>query len=164
MSVNIKSKTIDDLGIDASKQYAENQRLYDPSLIEESRLVAPRSQIPTVMPYAPSEMDAYFSVGKGNSWALFTPPPEFVVYGENFFSYQLIPSLGPQEKQDADAEKLQHLEDFLDKERGKKGQSNDDEEEDEEQKERLIAMFQCLQKLDKTLNLINARRNQYQRG
>lgn len=164
--MSVKSRTIDNLGLEASVQYAENQKLYDARLMEESRLIPQRTQTPAVKPYIPAEVDQLFTIGRGASWALFTPPPDFFIYGEALFSYQLVPSLGPQEKQEADAEKLSHLEEYLSKEkkRGKKRESEEEHQEEEKEKETLIAMFQVLGKLDKVLALINSRRNQYQRG
>ena len=164
--MTIKPRTIDNLGMEASVQYAENQKQYDARMMEESRLIPSKSAVPSVKPYAPSEFDQYFSIGKGQSWAIFQPPPDFYIYGESIFSHQLIPSLGSQEKQEADAEKLEHIEDYLSKEekRGKKRESEDEHDSEERERETLIAMFQCLNKLDKVLVLINSRRNQYQRG
>ena len=164
--MSVKPRTIDNLGLEASVQYAENQKLYDARLMEESRLVPQRSQTPSVKPYVPIEVDQYFTIGRGSSWALFTPPPDFFIYGDTLFSHQIIPSLGPQEKQEADAEKLEHLEDYLSKEqkRGKKRESKDQQEQDQRERETILAMFKVLKDLDKVLALINSRRNQYQRG
>jgi len=164
--MSVKSRTIDNLGLEASVQYAQNQKDYDPRLIEESRLIPQKAEVSTYKPYVPSELDAFFTIGKGASWALFMPPPDYFTSGKALFSYQLIPSLGTQEKQEADAEKLEHLEEYLAKQqkRGKKRQSKEGHEEEEEDREILIAMFKCLHKLDKTLTLINSRRTQYQRG
>ena len=157
--------TIDNLGIQASVQYAENQKQYDPRLIEESRLIPRKSEVPSVTPYISSEVDPFFTIARETSWALFTPPPNFSIYGENLFSYQIIPSLGTQEEQEADVEKLQHFEEELTKQRKKRAKKqNTDAGEEEREREALITMFQIVKNLDKVLTLINARRNQYQRG
>jgi hypothetical protein len=159
-----KSRTIDNLGIQASIDYAKNLELYDSSFIEESRLIPQKTEIASIRPYIPSEVDAFFNPARESSWALFTPPPNYFTYNKALFSYQLVPSLGSQEKQQADADKLEQLEDYLDKRRGKEGKNERERDEEEEERETLLAMFHCLRRLDKTLGLINSRRNQYQRG
>ena len=94
------------------------------------------------------------------------PPPEALFSARSVFSYQLIPSLGSYEQQEADADKLAALEDAI--EHHKQGQQSSDQEreDEEEEKERKIiaALLQCIEKLDRSLSQINARRNQYQRG
>ena len=164
--MTIKSRTIDNLGIDASVRYAKDQTLLEPHYTsEESRLIPQRTEIATTRPCVPSEFDQLFSTGTHLAWALFSPPPN-EAYGKRLFSYQLIPSLGGYEKLEADASKLEGVEDLLQKDQDKKRDRGKDQEEKEEKEElkMLKALFQCIEKLDKTLSLINARRNQYQRG
>ncbi len=104
---------------------------------------------------------------------MFSPPPDFYTYAKPLFSYQLIPSLGSYEKQETDTDKLNDMEDVLKKphnrdrsKKEQKGQSDQEKENQEEEKERkvLAALLQCIARLDKSLSLINSRRNQYQRG
>jgi len=150
MTVN-KPRTIDNLGIDTSIRYAKDQELLkDVRLIEESRWVAPKSEITVTKPYIPSEYDQLFSAARTAAWASFAPPPGYDAMARAIFSYQLIPSLGTPEEQEADNEKL--------------GRDKEDNEDGEQQRETLEALFQCIEKFDKTLTLINSRRNQYQRG
>lgn len=164
--MSVKPRTIDNLGVEASIQYVDNLKYQDSQLGEVSKFISRKAEIPSVKPYISPETERFFNIGRAASWAIFTPPPEYFIYGDTLFSYMIVPSLGSQEEQEADLEKLQHLEDYLSKKKkgGKKRESKEDQEEEAKQKNALIAMFQCLQKLDKSLSLINARRNQYQRG
>jgi len=165
--MSIKSRTIDNLGIGANERYAKDQQLFEPKLIEESRLVSQKTEVSVLKPYVSIEFEQLFSLGKRVPWATFAPPPNYYVQAKPLFSYQLIPSLGGYEKQEADEDKLEALEDSLKKPHKKQSPDfSDEKEEEEEERERqiLMSLFRCITKLDKTLSLINARRNQYQRG
>lgn len=144
-----KPRTVDNLGIDASIRYAKDKELFEAGLIEESHLVSQKTAIPVSKPYIPSEYDPLFSVGKSLRWAHFSPPSEYLrAYARSLFSYQLIPSLGPYEKQDEDEDKLTQLEEA--------GEGED--------LQAIIALFKCVRGLDKILATIQMKRNQYQRG
>ena len=164
--MSVKPRTIDNLGIEASVRYAKDKELFEARFIEESRLVSQKTEISVARPYVPSEFDQLFVIGKTISWASFLPPPEYFAYARPIFSYQLIPSLGGYEKQEADSDKLAALEDAINKQKGSKKQDQSDKERQEEEKERqtIAALLECISRLDKTLVLINSRRNQYQRG
>ena len=153
--MSIKSRTIDNLGLESSVRYAKDQTELDPQLIKDSRLITPWIEVAATKPYIPSEFDKLFSAKPTIQWAVFSEPPTYDVQPRSLFSYQLIPSLGSSEKQEAEAEKLEALKETLGKEKGT---------QDENQRKRLLEFFKCLEKLDKTLLFINSRRNQYQRG
>lgn len=164
--MTIKPRTIDNLGVDASIRYAKDQELFETSFIEESRLIPKKTEMTIAKPSALSEFDQVYTVGKTISWALFSPPPNFYTYDKGLFSYQLIPSLGNYEKLEADSDKIETLEDVIEKFHDGQEQDQSDQEREKDEKDRqiLLALFQCIDKLNKTLTLINARRNQYQRG
>lgn len=152
-----KSRTIDNLGADASIRYARDKELFEPKFIEESRFVSGKTEIPSLKPYAPSEFDQMFSSRKTSSWASFSAPPESLTNPNTLFSYQLIPSLGEGIQDDGPL----FLEDALQKMKGSKKKKS---KKEEEEKEILSLLLACIQKIDKSLALINSRRNQYQRG
>lgn len=164
--MTVKPRTIDNLGVDASIRYAKDQELLEPRLIEESRLIPQKTEVTVAKPLELSEFEKTYSLGRTSSWALFSPPPDFYSRDKGLFSYQLIPSLGGYEKLEADSDKIETLEDVLEKsdEREGRGQSDQEREKDEKSRQTLLALFQCIDKLNKTLAMINARRNQYQRG
>jgi hypothetical protein len=169
MSINtgsIKSRTIDNLGLESSVRYAKDVEANDIRLIEDSKIVSRRIEVSVTKPYAPSEFDQLFSFGKSVQWALFTPPPGTESHTRPLFSHQLIPSLGTAEKQEASIDKISGLEDALNKPRKKRLGTWDEQEEKEEQEERktLSALLKCIERLDRTLTFINVRRNQYHRG
>ncbi len=156
-----KPRTIDNLGTEASIRYARDKELFEPKFIEESRFVSGKTEIPSSKPYAPSEFDQMFSSRKTNVWASFSAPPDSLANPNTLFSYQLIPSLGEGVQEDG----VLFLEDALQKKKGsKKRKSKKDKEEEEEEKGLLSLLLACIQKIDKSLALINSRRNQYQRG
>ncbi len=166
--MSIKSRTIDNLGIETSSRYARDQATLDTKLIEESRFIPQKAETAVLRPYVSSDFEEYLMSGKLVLWASFEPPPEGFMGTKPLFSYQLIPSLGGYEKQEEDTTKLEALEDTINKQfkEGKRDQKRDQQEGREEEKERkvLLGLLQTIEKLDRTLTLINSRRNQYQRG
>lgn len=162
-----KPRTIDNMGIETSSRYARDKATsaLDSKLIEDSRFIPLKTEVSVVKPYLPTEFEMYLAPGKLILWASFSPPPEYFGYGKPLFSYQLIPSLGGYEKQEADEDKLEALEDTISKsfKEGKQGGGQEQQEEEKERKT-LVSLLQTIGKLDRTLTLINARRNQYQRG
>lgn len=170
--MSTKPRTIDNLGIESSVRYAKDMELLDTKLVEESRWIPQKTEVAVIKPYAPSEFDSRFSLGKSTLWASFSPPPSFQTQSSLLFSYQLIPSLGGYEKQEADGDKLEGIEDVLKKpfkrrqrdEEGSFSDSQKDSQQEEKERQILIALLRCISKLDRSLNLINGRRNQYQKG
>ncbi|HEX2583270.1 MAG TPA: DUF5399 family protein [Chlamydiales bacterium] len=161
--MSIKPRTIDNLGMESSVRYAKDKEQLDLRLVEDSKWISKRIEISVTKPYVPSEFEKLFSAKPTLQWALFSAPPAYEAHTQALFSYQLIPSLGSNEKQEADAEKLIALEESLKKER-RPSKDGEEQQEEERKRKRLLAFFKCLEKLDQTLTFINARRNQYQRG
>lgn len=153
--MSIKSRTIDQLGVGASSRYAKDQALLDKKLVDESRFIPQKTEVSVVKPYPATEFDDYLGPTK-TSWASFQPPPEHA--GTSLFSFQLVPSLGTYEKQDADTEKLEALEEAIASSMGSSKQ------EDERERKTVLNLLKTVGQLDRTLEMINARRNQYQRG
>lgn len=161
--MSVKPRTIDNLGMDTSVRYAKDKELLDLRMVEDSKWISKRIEVSVTKPYVPSDFDKLFSAKPTMQWALFSAPPEFEAHTRALFSYQLIPSLGTNEKQESDTEKLIALEDALDKEK-RQGKDDREQQEDEHDRKRLLALLKCIEKLDNTLIFINSRRNQYQRG
>lgn len=153
--------TVDNLGLRASIRYAKDMEMLDAQLVQDSRFIPSKTETSVLRPYVPAEFESLFQTGTATIWALFNAPP--APSGQNLFSFQLIPSLG------SDEEHFQQLEDVLKKPLTRKQgdpEREQKEKEQQEEKERkiLLHLIEVLSKLDKTLLLINARRNQYQRG
>lgn len=162
--MTVKSRTIDNLGIETSSRYARDKAQLDTKLIDDSRFIPLKTEVSVVKPYLPTEFEEYLMAGTLTLWASFEPPPEYLVYTKPLFSYQLIPSLGGYEKQEADSDKLEALEDTLNKSFKEGKRDNQEQQEDERERKTLLSLLQVIGKLDRTLGLINSRRNQYQRG
>lgn len=161
MTVN-KPRTIDNLGVETSSRYARDKATLDTKLIEESRFIPLKTEVSVVRPYLPTALEEYLMPDKLTIWASFAPPPEFFTQTKPLFSYQLIPSLGGYEKQEADTDKLEALEDTLNKSFKERGGGQ--EQQEEKERKTLLTLLQVIGKLDRALTLVNARRNQYQRG
>ena len=159
--MTVKPRTIDNMGIETSSRYARDKAALDTKLIEDSRFVPLKTEVSVVKPYLPTEFEEYLGPNRLTLWASFSPPPDYLAYAKPLFSYQLIPSLGGYEKQEADTDKLEALEDALNKP-FKQGQQ--EQQEEERERKTLVNLLQTIGKLDRTLSLINSRRTQYQRG
>lgn len=159
-----KPRTIDNLGIETYSQYAKNQATLNPKWVEESRFIPQKAEVSVVKPYLPAELREYLDPLQKTLWASFTPPPYYFIYAKPLFSHQLIPSLGNSEKQEEDLGKLEALQDSLQKAFKEGKQEQHEQQEEEREKKVLLSLLQTIGKLDRTLSLINARRNQYQRG
>jgi hypothetical protein len=159
--MTVKPRTIDNMGIDTSSRYARDKASLDTKLIDESRYIPNKTEVSVVKPYFPTEFEEYLFPNKLTLWASFSPPPDYLAYAKPLFSYQLIPSMGGYEKQEADSDKLEALEDSLNKQ-SKDGKQ--DQQEEERERKILMKLLKTVGTLDRTLILINSRRNQYQRG
>ena len=51
-------RTIDNLGIDVSTRYAEDQKVLDQSLVKEARGIQVQTEIEVTTPFYPSELEA----------------------------------------------------------------------------------------------------------
>ncbi len=162
--MTVKPRTIDNLGIETSSRYARDKAQLDTKLIEESRFIPLKAEVSVVKPYLPTEFEEYLMPGKLTLWASFEPPPEYLSHTGTLFSYQLIPSLGNYEKQEADTDKLQALEDTIHKQFKEGKQDQQQNQEEEKERKTILGLLQTIDKLDRALSLINSRRNQYQRG
>jgi hypothetical protein len=159
-----QSKTIDNLGVDISIRYAQNDDLYDENIIKDSKSIPKFTQLSINIPYFPSEVDELFGYEhKASSWAEFSPPTSFLTSNIQLFSYQIIPSLGPIEKQEEEKEKIKRKKKKM-KSKKSLAQIEKEEEHDEEDREILINLFECLFILNKNLEDINAKRGQYHKG
>lgn len=149
--MSIKFRTIDDLGIDASKQYAQNQTELDRTFLEDSQLVAQKAEIPGISPYQPSSFEEQFSVGRQTRWAGFSKPPLYASTSGRLFTYQLAPSFGGLDEQQDRLDEFKNTQTSL-------------SEKEKKEHDILSHMLEDLIKMGRTFELIQARRSQYHQG
>ena len=168
-------RTIDNLGVDVSTRYAEDQKQLDTELIKQARLVPGRTEIDVSAPFFPSEMDALLDLQPTHYvWAIFPPPSRYFEQRKRLFTFQLIPSMGTDEKKEAQMEKLLSKMRTLaeqkkerDKEqKDKKKQYEEDLllEVEEKEKNILTTLLNKIALFDKLIVEINSRRSQYHKG
>lgn len=138
----LKSRTIDSLGVEPSNRYAKDQALRDLPLINDSKVI--RTEVSVITPSIPGEFDAHFTLTRAAPWAIFPPRPEGLEYA-TLFSYQLIPSWGGTEKQQALIDKVEAM-------------------NDSPERTIVLTMLQRIGALDRDLALINNNRNRWQKG
>lgn len=151
--MTLKPRTIDDLGIDASKQYAKNQQTIDRRLIEESKYRGQFEPGAVLTPYIPAEYIEGFTIGSVAIWAGFTTPQDYDARSSRLYSYQMIPSLGGSEEMQATFDKLENIEKTVPQDKT-----------DQYEYKTILSFVQLLIASNRTFELIRARCNQYQRG
>ena len=140
----VKPLTIDQMGIGPSARYARDQAALDRKTIEDSRSPT-RTDISVVTPHIATEFQEYLSP-KVTSWALFSPPPQYLAHAHPLFTYQLVPSLGDCE------------------EKGDLIEALEIRPEEEKEKKTLMRCLKTMVELDRMSEKIEAARNQYHRG
>jgi hypothetical protein len=174
-----RSKTIDDLGIGTSVRYAKDQEYLDKTFSKASVFVPEQTQIDVSVPCFSSEFDMMFEISQRNKgWAAFLTPPGFKEQKKRLFTFQILPSLGPEEAQQIHADRIRSR---LETDRAKRKKEKDKKEregrekkapfeediefqEEEKESEVIIRLIELISNLDRILVEINSRRNQYQRG
>ncbi len=169
-------RTIDNLGVDVSTRYAEDQQWLDEKIIKESRSIPSQTEINVSLPSFSSEVDTLLhSESTQHVWANFFAPDRYFEQRGRLFTFLMIPSLGSEEKKEAQTQKiLAKLKSIVekrkaDKEKEKKQKREtwiEDKEAEEEEKEKkaLTSLLETISLLDKFLIDINSRRSQYQKG
>ncbi len=162
-----ESRTIDNLGFEASVRWATDQEFLDKTLLKDSPFIPKETQVDVYTPFYTSQFDAIFQLqNRHQQWALFAPPLGYHTQKMRLFTHQIIPSLGTEQLQQNQIQKIQKR-----KKRDKKKQKTvhqwqEEREEQEEIRESkaLINLLEYLATLDQLLATINARRSQYSKG
>lgn len=163
------ARTIDDLGMDAYSKYAEDKAATDETLLQESKFAPRGAEKDVTLPSFPSEFDLLLKTNERNQpWAAFFSPTHYHEQKKRVFRFQLIPSLGSEEKQASQQERI--------KEKAEKDEEHSlshpatsweeerDREEEKKEKEILLKLLSRVHILEKDLIDIYSRRNQYQKG
>ncbi len=171
-------RTIDNLGVDVSTRYAEDQKTLDTKLIKEARSVQGQAIVDVTTPAFSSELDALLqSEHVQVPWALFTAPLGYNEQKRRLFTFQVIPSLGSEDRQESKAQKIlaklktlsekklkRREEGEEEKEKEREAEQENEYDEMEREKKILISLLDTISQLDKLMVDINSRRSQYQKG
>lgn len=171
----VEPRTIDNLGIETSVRWAQDQKFLDKTLIKESPFVTLSSRVDVAVPFFKSEFDSLFqTTQRFVPWALISSPKGYNLQLMRLFTFQTIPSLGTEEFLTAQIEKIKDKIDASKEERAKrlsKGEGapyrwEDTKEEEDEtrQAKTFTALLEYLQTVDTLLIQINSRRSQYSKG
>ena len=167
-------RTIDNLGVDVSTRYAEDQKILDESLVKESQAIPVQAGIEVTAPYFPTEIDALLHILPSQiTWASFTAPSLYFEQRKRLFTYQLIPSMGSEDKQESQALKVLNklksveqktLENQDTKDKRQLYEEGLALEEEEKEKKVLTSLLNTISHFDKLIIEVNSKRNQYQKG
>ncbi|MDP1835372.1 MAG: DUF5399 family protein [Chlamydiales bacterium] len=144
--------TIDNFDIKVHISYAQRTEFVE-AIRKEFRLdqaasIPPQIQVIDFQP-KPAEIDLLLGVARVlTPWALFLPPPRFRTRRRSPFTVaRVIPTLGSQDKQDEQEEKIAHTE--------------CETAEDEREKTILLSCFQTITKINDWLGHIVSRIGQF---
>lgn len=155
------ARTIDNLGLDTSTNYAQGREDYDESFIKDSPTIPSQTRIDVTNPFRPSEFELLFGLSKkGILWSVPSPPPHFYASRRHLFVDQLVPSLGPPEVQDAQIERL----DAVGNEEIEHCSNPTEADEIGKEKTAISSLLDTVRDFNGDLIEINARRIQYQKG
>ena len=168
-------RTIDNLGIDASTRYAEDKKNFDETLIKEAPSIPIQIEIEVTSSFFPVETQDFLQLQpSGISWALFSPPTGYFEQKKRLFTFQLIPSLGSEDKQESQTQKIltklksiQQQTKLNEVEVPDRRQQYENEralEQEEKEKNILTSLLGTITQFDKVIIEINSRRTQYQKG
>lgn len=147
---------ISNLPIETSIRWAKDQEQLDKELLQ-GKSISTRAQIDVTLPSYASEFDTLFEMQKKNiPYADFSPPPEYTTQRKRTFTHQVIPSLGTDEKIEAQRAKIDAIRPATEQPR--------EAQEQEKEKKVLTTLLDIVTKKDKLLIAINSLRNQYQKG
>lgn len=168
-------RTIDNLGVEVSTRYAEDKEILDETLIKEARAIPIQTGIEVTTPFFPSEIEALLHLQPTNiTWASFFAPSYYFEQRKRLFTFQLIPSMGSEDKKESQALKILSKLRSMAEERVQKEKEEKDRrkryqeervlEEEEREKKILTSLLNTIAIFDKLLIEINSRRSQYQKG
>lgn len=168
-------RTIDNLGVDVSTRYAEDRKTLDESIVREGRAVSIQTEIEVSVPFLPSEVEALLQAQPTYvTWAFFNAPAYYFEQRKRLFTYQLIPSMGSEDKKESQAQKILAKLRSMTEEKTEKDKEEKDKrerykeervlEEEEKEKKVLTSLLDTIAFFDKLIIDINSRRSQYQKG
>lgn len=168
-------RTIDNLGVEVSTRYAEDQRILDEAIIKEARAIPVQTEIEVTAPFFPSEIESLLHIQPTHiTWASFFAPTYYFEQRKRLFTFQLIPSMGSEDKKESQALKIlaklrSMAEERVQKdkeEKDKRQQFEEEKELEEEDREKkiLTSLLDTIALFDKLIIEINSRRSQYQKG
>ncbi|MEM7174562.1 MAG: DUF5399 family protein [Chlamydiota bacterium] len=166
----VEPRTIDNLGLEPSVRWAQDQEYLDKAFIQESPFVSQQTRVDVSAPFLVSEFDYLFQVQQRyRHWALFQVPKGFMEQRMRLFTFQVIPSLGSEELQQAKIDKIrQHVEAKKKRRRQSSALTDRDltkeDNRDDNESATLLDLLEYLRLSDQLLESINARRSQYSKG
>ncbi|MCB1109453.1 MAG: DUF5399 family protein [Chlamydiia bacterium] len=171
----VEPKTIDNLGLEHSVRWAQDQAYLDKTYTKEASFISLSTKVDVAHPFYKGEFDTLFQVTKRFApWALLYPPMGYNLQKMRLFTFQAVPSLGTHEFLSAQMQKIRDKVENSKQARAQRRQEGkgaefaweDEREEEEElrQSKSLIALLDYLQTIDTLIAQINSRRNQYSKG
>ncbi len=160
-------RTIDNLGVENYNRYAEDQALFDRSLITDSAKVFPQAAVDIAMPSFRTQFRLLMGMTALHpQWAAFAAPEMFEGARKNIFTTQLLPFMGSEDKKTDQKERIKkRRKQEREKHRGARSWHGEQEERDEESEEQaLLMLFTCIERLNADMIEALAKMKQFQKG
>lgn len=168
-------RTIDNLGVEVSTRYAEDKKILDEALVKEAPTIPVQTAIEVTIPFLPSELETLLQTQPTYiTWASFSAPAHYFEQRKRLFTYQLIPSMGSEDKKESQAQKIlaklksltekRMIQEKEEKDKRKKYEEERLLEEEEREKKILTSLLDTIVLFDKLIIEINSKRGQYQKG
>lgn len=150
------ARTVDNLGVDISIRYAEDQKNLDSKLIRDASTAAQQTEIDTITAIYPSELNRLLAIDqRGTPYAGFSQPENFESQKKRLFSgNHVVPFFGSQEKKELQIQRIQATAEM----------SNVDPTIWKKESDIFLSLLQKLTYLDECLEDINGSRAQLQKG
>jgi hypothetical protein len=154
-------RTIDNLGVEVSTRYAEDKQVLDETMVKGARAISVQTVISVTAPSFPSEVEALLHIERTHlPWANFVPPEHYFEQRKQLFTFQLIPSLGSEDKKESQSLKILSKLRSMAEEAAQTGKP----EEEGRDKKILTSLLNTIAIYDKLIIETNSKRGQYHKG
>lgn len=172
----MKPVTIDNLDIKEHIRWAQDRKILDATIVQESQHIAPYPDISGMSAIFSSQLEELFDLEIGmHPWANFAPPQNAFLFAKRFFSHRLFPNIHWKEQDEEESEEEEEREE---EEEGQKNSSEDliqvilsvqqftDQSFSlfEKDKNTILSLLESIRSIDDMLAQIYGRRLQYQKG
>lgn len=161
----MKGVTIDQLDLKDHVRWAEDQQVFDVTLVQESQLVGSHPSILGTSAIYSSKFEELFELYKrSNSWAFFPPPKNFTHFSKRLFSHRLFSDMDWEEEENEEQEQETVSHDLMQKIATYQIEEASASSVFEKDKSAVLSLLESMNWLTDMLKQIYGRKMQHQKG
>lgn len=164
----MKAVTIDQLDMKDHVRWAQDQSVYDASIIADASYVAMQPEINGTSLIYSSKLEELFEMQKKNqSWASFVPPHRFQLFNKRYFSYRLFLNIHWDDRKEEDEEEADQnpeTQDLIYQVKKLQKFTAQSPALFEKDKTSILNLLESIHWINEMLSQICARKIQYQKG